>query len=65
MEFGKYLHKLIPLVKISFLNLFEIKMIFFFLEGNDILSEFAYVLTIFFVAIANILLLNVLIALFK
>ncbi len=38
---------------------------FFFLEGNDLLSEIAYILTILFVAIANILLLNVLIALFE
>jgi hypothetical protein len=64
MEFGKYLHKLIPLVIRSYID-FSNKSYLFFLEGNDILSEFAYVLTIFFVAIANILLLNVLIALFK
>ncbi len=64
MVFGKFLDKSIRSVKEK-KN--EISNFFnnFLLDGTDSYSAVAFVLAILFVAISNVLLLNVLVALFK
>jgi hypothetical protein len=62
MVFGRYSDKSIQSVKIIEIKFLIIK---FYLAGTDAYSDTAFVLAILFVALSNVLLLNVLIALFK
>ncbi len=64
MVYGKYLDKSIRLVKFKWGFLFLDRR-FSFSDGTNAFSDIAFILAIVFVAIANVLLLNVLVALFK